>query len=186
MPTISPENLIFLISQPRSGSSLLQQILISTGAIKSVPEPWFMLPLVYLNKDSELESGYNHHYAHINFRRYLSNHQNSKNLLNKIIKDASLELYNLNRLEGSETHFLDKTPRYYHIVNELLDLFPESQFIVLTRNPVSVFSSILGYNLNGSLENIFKSDRLDDIFKALDVIKELKKVEGTIKFRILY
>jgi hypothetical protein len=39
--------------------------------------------------------------------------------------------------------FLDKTPRYYHIVPELNEIFPESTLVLLFRNPLSVLSSIL-------------------------------------------
>ena len=41
----------------------------------------------------------------------------------------------------NECYFLDKTPRYYMILDELLKIFPEAKFIVLTRNPLDVIAS---------------------------------------------
>lgn len=41
--------------------------------------------------------------------------------------------------------FIDKTPRYYKIVPELVKMFPDAKFIILKREPVSVFASIINY-----------------------------------------
>ena len=46
---------------------------------------------------------------------------------------------------AGQTHaddFLDKTPRYYYILDELYEQYPDAQFLVLYRNPVSVLASI--------------------------------------------
>jgi len=41
-----------------------------------------------------------------------------------------------------DVYFLDKTPRYYLIIAEIAQAFPESKFIFLFRNPLDVFASI--------------------------------------------
>jgi hypothetical protein len=47
-------------------------------------------------------------------------------------------------LAGSgKQFFLDKTPRYYHVIPELYRLFPDARYIFLIRNPLAVFASIL-------------------------------------------
>jgi len=47
-------------------------------------------------------------------------------------------------LDGTEaTTFLDKTPRYYYILPEIHEAFPEAHIIVLFRNPLAVLASIL-------------------------------------------
>ena len=163
---IKEENLIFIISQPRSGSSLLQQLIVNTDRVKSVPEPWFMLPLIKTYKETKDQSEYNAHYAHVNFMEYLNGFPDSLLELKKDIRKQSLKLYNLNRLKNGQIYFLDKTPRYYHIIDELKDLFPTAKFIFLVRNPISVFSSILDYNFKGDVFKIFKEDRHHDLFTA--------------------
>ena len=163
---IKEENLLFLISQPRSGSSLLQQLLINTQKIKSVPEPWFMLPLVETYRKTDNQSGYNPYYTHVNFTEYLDRYKEAKDEFMKEVRRLALKLYNLNTLIGDEVYFLDKTPRYYHILEELKELLPLAKFIILIRNPISVFSSILDYNFKGDVAKVLKEDRHHDLFTA--------------------
>lgn len=58
------------------------------------------------------------------------------------LRDAALDLYTKASQPGAE-YFLDKTPRYNLIVDEVVDLFPSASAIVLWRNPLAVVSSIL-------------------------------------------
>ena len=37
---------VFLLSLPRSGSTLLQRLLAVSPEVATAPEPWFLLPLV--------------------------------------------------------------------------------------------------------------------------------------------
>lgn len=135
-----------------------------------------MLPLVYVYKETGLDSGYNPKYAHINFMNYLSDHEDALHMIHDNIRDNALRLYNLNKLQDNEIYFLDKTPRYYHIVDELIEIFPESKYIFLIRNPVSVFASILDYNFNGDINSLFMPDRQDDLLLAPKVISDKKSL----------
>ena len=49
---------VFLISLPRSGSTLLQKMLMAHPEIDSCAEPWIMLPLIYSTKRVGIESEY--------------------------------------------------------------------------------------------------------------------------------
>lgn len=167
------QQLIFLISQPRSGSSMLQQLLLKSNEIYSVPEPWFMLSLVYTYKKPTIEGEYNPLYTQINFNEYLNSLENGLMGFKDKIRKLALELYE-SKKDASKTYFLDKTPRYYHIINELYELFPKAKFIFLTRNPLAVFASILSYNFNGNLKAIFSDDRLNDLYLAPKYISDLK------------
>ncbi len=174
--------LIFLISQPRSGSSMLQQLLLSSEKIVSKPEPWFMLSLINTYKENDTECGYNYFYAYKNFINYINHSEAGIDFLKSKIKELALDLYALSVQDNNTaTYFLDKTPRYYHIVNELIDLFPDAKFIFLSRNPVAVFSSILHYNFNGNIKAMFKNDRIHDLYTAIDIISEFKqkKIKNT-------
>ena len=44
---------------------------------------------------------------------------------------------------SGKKRFLDKTPRYYLIIPELLNTFPDARYIILLRNPMAVLSSVL-------------------------------------------
>ena len=52
------ENLIFLISQPRAGSTLLQRMLAGHPEIHTTSEPWFMLPALYALRTTGIEAEY--------------------------------------------------------------------------------------------------------------------------------
>lgn len=166
--------LIFLISQPRSGSSMVQQMIMAHQSVSSLPEPWIMLPLVYTYKDSKIQGSFNSSLSAQNINRDLNNSIDGKPKYHKLVREFALEFYNIINNGQIETpYFLDKTPRYYHIVDELEDIFPDAKFIYLTRNPLSVFTSALSYNYKGDIERFLSSkDRQDDILKAPKIIAE--------------
>lgn len=180
---IEEENLLFIISQPRSGSSLLQQLLTNTKEIASVPEPWLMLPLVSVFKPVKTNLGYNPNYAQINFENYLRRYTNGDELLRTKIRNLALDLYRLNYLNPNQKYFLDKTPRYYHIIDELFALFPRAKFIFLTRNPLAVFSSIM--EMYG-IKVFSQPDRYADIFVAPRTIAKAISVKNTSSYFMKY
>ena len=171
MREITDDKLIFLISQPRSGSSLLQQLILNSNEISSTPEPWFMLNLIYTYKNNDITVSYNPNFAVINFKAYLQKTGDGLMEFKNSIKSMALSLYSKN---SSKNHFfLDKTPRYYHIINELYELFPSAKFVFLVRNPLNVFASILDYNFKGdSIKLIASEDRFDDLFLAPTKMKQ--------------
>lgn len=162
-------NLVFLISQPRSGSSLLQQLISTHPEVATAPEPWQMLSLFYTLKIHDNLDGYNPKFAAVNYGAFLESLPNGKKETMRHLLRLALENYNQYR--GDAHYFLDKTPRYYHILEELITHFPDAKFVILVRNPMAVFSSILSYNFKGDLPAMLKrSDRLDDLFLAPKVI----------------
>ena len=168
------EQLIFLISQPRSGSSLLQQLILNSNEISSTPESWQMLSLIHTYKSTSINHGYNPKYTSINFLEYLNTIENGLDLFKQKIKTLALKLYAFK--EDDSSYFLDKTPRYYHIIEELYELFPKAKFIFLVRNPLSVFASMLDYNFNGKYFKFLSApDRIDDLFLAPNEICKFVK-----------
>ncbi|NRB59423.1 MAG: sulfotransferase [Winogradskyella sp.] len=172
---MTDSSLIFIISQPRSGSSLLQQLLLNNIEIVSSPEPWQMLSLIYTYKKNNIASSYNPFYAVENFTRYLDEREDGFEDYKNRVKKLALDLYK-DRL-GEHQYFLDKTPRYYHIIKELYEFFPNAKFIFLVRNPLAVFASILDYNFKGDYKKFLKSeDRIDDLFLAPKLVEEGIKI----------
>ncbi|WP_104734339.1 sulfotransferase family protein [Hanstruepera ponticola] len=157
--------LLFLISQPRSGSSLLQQLLLNSEQIFSVPEPWMMLSLIHTYKSTSISSSYNPNFTASNFISFLELTDNGLKDFKSQIKELALETYNIRK--PFKGYFLDKTPRYYHILEDLNELFPNAKYVFLVRNPLSVFASMLDYNFNGKyFKFLSSSDRMDDLFLA--------------------
>ncbi len=58
------------------------------------------------------------------------------------IREFTTRLYQKAAL-NNERYFLDKTPRYHLIADEIIQMFPDAKFIFLWRNPLAVISSIM-------------------------------------------
>jgi hypothetical protein len=58
------------------------------------------------------------------------------------LREFILRLYE--RSAGPEARFfVDKTPPYYLVAQEIVELFPDARFVFLWRNPLSVMASII-------------------------------------------
>lgn len=67
---------------------------------------------------------------------------NGKQAIENEIREFALNLYEQKAVPNS-TYFLDKTPRYHLIAEQILETFPNAKFIFLWRNPLSIVSSML-------------------------------------------
>jgi hypothetical protein len=134
---------IFLLSLPRSGSTLVQRVLASTPEIATAPEPWFLLPQVYALRERGIEA----EYVQVSSARAI--HGFADRLPNGLadyhaeVRALALRLYDLAAEDGDSRFFLDKTPRYHLIVDDLFELFPDARFVFLWRNPLAVAASIV-------------------------------------------
>lgn len=135
--------LIFLISQPRAGSTLLQHILAGHKEICSTAEPWFLLPVVYNLRWSGVQAEYRFPSARMALRDFLNNLSADEDIYLEAVRNFGLTLYNHALRNFGAERFLDKTPRYYLIIPELIRIFPEARFILLVRDPLDVLMSIL-------------------------------------------
>ena len=144
---------IFIFSLPRSGSTLLQRILMSHTQISSASEPWLLLPLVYLTKKQGGLAEYSHASSFNAIEYFISNLPNKDEDFNIELKHFIVNLYS-KYCFNNEKYFLDKTPRYYLIIEEISKIFPEAKFIFLFRNPLYILSSIIKTFSNGNLKQI--------------------------------
>ena len=137
-------NYIFIISQPRSGSTLLQKLLHNHSDIATTAEPWFLLPALKGDLECKVResTSYGSRTANIAISEFVNNvssAEQQKTCYINLYKSICLEITN----RQSASIFLDKTPRYYLIISEIRRSFPSAKIIVLTRNPMDVFKSIL-------------------------------------------
>lgn len=137
------KNLIFLISQPRSGSTLLQKILGSHLKIHTISEPWLMLHPFYALRHTGYQAEYGHRQAVSALENFLLTFPEGKNHYFEGIRRMYGFLYGSALKNSGKPYFLDKTPRYYLIILELYHTFPDAHFIILYRNPIAVLCSII-------------------------------------------
>src|SRR5688500_4040200 len=133
----SGKNLVFLLSTPRSGSTLLGAMLANHARLYCPNEPWVLLNLYGLFDGKPGDGGSpNESLATVALRELLSEKQ-----FYQAAQAFALSVYN-QKLEQQRKHiFVDKTPRYYQGLDFLEQLFPEAKKVRLLRNPFDVAAS---------------------------------------------
>jgi hypothetical protein len=149
---------IFLFSLPRSGSTLLQRVLMSHYQVASVAEPWMMLPFSYAYKPNGVLTEYSHNVSFSAIEDFIDNLPNKENDYYEALGDFASTLYR-KQCKNNELYFLDKTPRYYLIIPEILQAFPDAKFIFLFRNPIHVMSSMMQTWSNGTFRKMYAYER---------------------------
>lgn len=134
---------IFLLSQPRAGSTLLQRILANHDEIHTTAEPWLMLHPIYALRASSHSAEYNSDLSYTALRAYLKTLEYGEDHYMAALREMALSLYKASIDPTGKHYFLDKTPRYYYVIPELIRIFPNAQFIFLLRNPLAVLASFL-------------------------------------------
>jgi len=134
---------LFILSLPRSGSTLLQRVLAADRQIASVAEPWVLLPFVYALRERGMRAEYSHQLANSSLNDFLRELPNGRQDYLEAIGLAMNELYRKASKDSGARYFLDKTPRYALIADELFEMFPDGKFIVLWRNPLAVIASMI-------------------------------------------
>ena len=137
------ENLIFVVSQPRAGSTLLQRMLAGHPSVFATAEPWILLHPLYALRRGGHTAEYNEEWAQAALRDFCGCLEGGEQAYLEAVRGMALSLYNNALRPSGRPCFLDKTPRYYYIASDLRRLFPQAKVIFLLRNPLAVLSSIL-------------------------------------------
>ncbi|MDY6987432.1 MAG: sulfotransferase [Thermodesulfobacteriota bacterium] len=143
MSSLFGKNLLFVISQPRAGSTLLQRMLGSHPDIHTVSEPWLMLYPLYGLRSRGQWAEYNWEKASAAMQGFVSHLPRGADDYSEGMRRMYGYLYHRVLAGSGKRYFLDKTPRYYLIISELYRTFPEARYIVLLRNPLAVLCSII-------------------------------------------
>mgnify|MGYP000624265916 CR=1 FL=1 len=155
------KQVVYIISLPRSGSTLLQKLLTTSSSVSSVAEPWFMLPLLSLFH-RDYRAPYNSRMTYEAIEAFSSSLDQQGVHLQQEVGEFANRIYSAACGEDS-TFFVDKTPRYYYQLNNLQQVMPDAKYIYLFRNPLEVLASKIrmrGHTLKGFA--IYE----DDIFLA--------------------
>ncbi|MCH8526416.1 MAG: sulfotransferase [Kiritimatiellae bacterium] len=135
--------LIFILSQPRSGSSMLQRVLGSHSQCMTTSEPWVLLHPIYALRPRGLKAKYSEATAYRGLMGFLSVFEDGEDEYYQALRQMWSTLYAKAAATAGKPIFIDKTPRYYLIGKEINRLFPDALMIVLIRNPMAVLVSVL-------------------------------------------
>lgn len=73
---------------------------------------------------------------------FLAQHPNGQAIFDEAARAFAHTLYENVVAETDSRYFLDKTPRYTLISNDILRAFPDAKFIALVRHPLSIAASV--------------------------------------------
>lgn len=157
---------IFLLSLPRSGSTLLQRMLASHDEIDTIAEPWVLLPFFTALEERTVYAEYGQMTLHKAFENVLSVLPNGINDYYEVVRESTTKLYG--KLSQKETcYFLDKTPRYHLVAEHIIRAFPDAKTIFLWRNPLSVVASLLTMSSEKGTWKDFHRYKID-LYKGFD------------------
>lgn len=158
------QNLIFIASQPRSGSTLLQVLLSQPSQVVSPPEMWLMLQLCRPLTDGFLSEDAHTELTRTAVKLFVKNVVGDAVYIESV-RQMALHLYESVLEKEQATYLIDKTPRYYYIVPELRQIFPQSSIVFLFRNPCAILCSIIEIWVpNGTWHRL--SQHRDDLLLA--------------------
>jgi len=136
------DKLIFVIGPPRSGSTLLMRMLSSHSQIYSRPEPHLLTPLAHLGYWDNVDvASFDQLQAGMSLRQFVQDLPGQEEDYLDALRAYSEVMYGRMLSTQPKPYFLDKTPAYALITPFIEKVFPEAHFIVLTRNPCSVWDS---------------------------------------------
>ncbi len=138
-PTIRP---LFLLSLPRTGSTLVQRVLAAHAQVATTSEPWLLLPLLYARRETGVRAEYAHMVAAPAIQDFAQAREGGTAAYDERLRAFVHGVYEDAAGDGAK-YFLDKTPHYHFIAEELFELFPEAKFLFLWRNPLGVLASLL-------------------------------------------
>ena len=178
------ENLIFIISMPRSGSTLLQRVLGGHADIATSSEPWIMLHPVYGRRDQGITTEYSADWAALGVNEFLEHYTDGPEVYDDGIRAFARTIYNNAMQKAGGIYFLDKTPRYVLIVDDLIRLFPAARFVFLMRNPLSVLSSVVNSQVSHDLWTLerFSDELLKGPAAITNGIKQLGNAAVVVRY----
>lgn len=135
-------NNLYIASLPRSGSTMLQAVLSQHPDVATRSEPWVELLTASFYRPDLLRARFDWQLALEVIDRDGSDDCNLEKIIAKLESVAGEIRETCIQESHGKAYYVDKTPRYYFILDELYARKPEAKFIILKRNPLSVFTSI--------------------------------------------
>ena len=151
------DKLLFIISPPRSGSTLLQRLLGSHSQIFTHPEPHLVTPLAYLGfHDTVDKAPYDHINAAEAIRLFVQGlPRREDDYLDALRAYADTMYGRMLATAPGKSMFLDKTPAYGLVLPFLAKLYPQAKYVVLTRHPLAVMSSFANSFFDGDWQRAY-------------------------------
>jgi LPS sulfotransferase NodH len=145
--------MLFVISSPRSGSTMLERMLESHSQILGGPEPHLLTPLAHLGVWDKVDKApYDHVLAAESQKLFLQELPNGEADYWRACRAYCDVLYGQFLAGSGKTICLDKTPAYGLILPFMAKVFPDAKYVVLTRHPLATFASFANSFFDGDYQ----------------------------------
>ena len=146
-------SLVFVISPPRAGSTLLQRMLGAHSEIFTHPEPHLITPIAHLGVYDNIDKApYDHINAAEAAKTFIEGLPGGEQDYLDALRAYTDTLYGRMLSTSESSIFLDKTPANALVLPFLQRLYPDAMYVVLTRHPLAIFSSYANSFFNGDWE----------------------------------
>ncbi|MEC7984392.1 MAG: sulfotransferase [Myxococcota bacterium] len=136
------ERLVFLLSAPRSGSTLLMRILNATSEVYARSEPHIFPPLAHLGFWECVDTApYDQLQAQQAMRDIVQEFSDGEEGYYRACRAYTDHLYRRILMQTDKRYFLDKTPANALVLPFIQRVYPRAKYIVLTRHPAAILSS---------------------------------------------
>lgn len=147
-------DLIFIVSLPRSGSTLLQRVLAGHPEVGASSEPWLLLHPAYGRRSTGILTEYDADWAALAVNEFLQNYTDGDSAYDDGVRAFARVIYQNAMQRANASRFVDKTPRYVMILDDLLRWFPAAKFVFLLRHPLATLASIVNTQINHDLTSL--------------------------------
>ncbi len=147
------EQILFVIGPPRSGSTLLARMLGAHSAVASPPEPHLLTPLAHLGYyESVQQAPYDPIITRAAIRELVAALPDGEQDYLASLRAYTDAIYSRLLEASGRRVLLDKTPAYALVLDFAARLYPRSRYVVLTRNPLAIWSSFVQSFFDGDHE----------------------------------
>lgn len=147
------DRLVFLIGAPRSGTTLLARMLGAHSAIHAPDEPHLLTPLAHLGYYASAERApYDPVITRLGQRALVAQLPGGEADYLAALRACSDALYADLLAPSGRRLLLDKTPAYALVLDFVVRLYPDARYVVLTRHPLAIWSSVVDSFYDGDHE----------------------------------
>ncbi|MFP6640282.1 MAG: sulfotransferase [Myxococcota bacterium] len=147
------DQLVFIIGPPRSGSTLLARMLGAHSQICAPAEPHLLTPLAHLGYYERVDqAAYDPIISQLGLRELVAQLPGGEAEYLEALRSYSDRLYRGLLVGSSANLLLDKTPAYALILDFAVRLYPRARYVVLTRHPMAIWSSVIDSFFDGDHE----------------------------------
>lgn len=176
---------IFVFSLPRSGSTLLQRVLGAHPLIHTVAEPHFLIPFVFSYRRDGVFSSYRHAHTADAIVDLWDQLPNGRQDYFAAIRSFAMNIFDKATPRGMR-YFLDKTPLYSLIAQDLIEIFPDGKFVFLWRNPLSVVASLSDTYGKGKWNAfLYKHELITGLRTMIDASRACEASSFTLRYEDL-